>query len=181
MTKRLRLHLENYNDLIELAGSMSAIGASNTDLMICVVNDVNALINYSNWGSEDLEESQAVNYLIDNMVTNCEDINTSTMNDVRFITGMLACEVLAGMMLFESFYEYVLDVDTMKFYDIGIARSMASLKIELVHMYELDGRDPDAQRLITGFFQLYRCGGQEGMELRDEIRGIVGGYVGSVI
>lgn len=181
MTKRLRIHLENYNELIELAGAMSAIGASNTDLMICIVNDINALINYSIWGSETLNESEAVNYLIDNMASNGEEITNTALNDIRFITGMIACEVLAAMMLHERFYEYMLDVDTMKFYDVGISRTMASLKVELEHMHDLDGREPDAARLIAGIFQLYKCGGTEGMELRDEVRSIVGGYSGSVI
>lgn len=181
MTKRLRVHLENYNELIELAGSLSAIGASNTDLMICVVNDLNALINYSIWGSEQLEESCAVNYLIDNMSSNCQEVGSTELNDIRYITGMVACEILAGMMQFDRFYEYMLDVDTMKFYDIGLTRAMASIRVELEHVHDLDGREPDAKRLIAGIFQLYKCGGTEGREFRDEVRSIVSGYSSSVI
>jgi hypothetical protein len=181
MTKRLKVHLENYNDLIELAGAMSAIGASNTDLIICVVKDINALINYSIWGSETLEESEAVEYLLDNIVHNGGSVDNNALNDIRFITGMIACEILAGIMLFDRFYEYIMDVDTLKFYDVGLDRTMASMRVELEHMHELDGREPDASRLIAGIFQLYKCGGQEGMELRDEVRSIVGGYSGSVI
>ena len=181
MTKRLRLHLENYNELIELAGSMSAIGASNTDLMIHITNDVNALVNYSIWGSETLGESEAVLYMLENMAVNDIEPCSNSLNDLRFITGMIACEVLAGMMLVDTFYEYMLDVESLKFYDIGLTRSVAYLKIDLEQMYDLEGKDPDASRLIAGFFQLFRCSGQEGMELRDEIRSIVGGYIGSVI
>lgn len=179
MSVTLRVQLETYREVMGLATSANVLGESNRFLVECVLNDINNLISYSIYNRDDPGPSLAVEYLADNASRNQETLDNDRINDINYVAGMLATDVLAACLQVGDFFSSQIDVDNMRFNELRLGES-ATVRFALEHAYDIDeAHTPDATRMISGFFMLYRCGGENGRELRNEIRGTFDGYIGT--
>lgn len=178
MSKRLRVQLETYAEATGLLTAANALGNSNRTLLELILEDINSLISYGIYNSSTLEPSVAVEWLVDNVSRNQEICDNDRINDINYAAGLLATDILAACMLIDDFYAAQIDVDGMKFYELP--GPSASIRMEMDRAYDMDDdRSPDAPRLVSGFFMLYRCSGEQSKELRNEIRCTVSGYIGT--
>jgi len=178
MSKRLRVQLETYAEASGLLTAANALGETNRTLLELILEDVNALISYGIYNDSEVGPSEAVMWLMDNVSRNQEVCDNERINDINYAAGLLATDIIAACMLVEDFYAAQIDVDGMKFYELP--GPSASVRIEMHRAYDMDDdRSPDAARLVSGFFMLYRCSGEQSKELRNEIRCTVSGYCGT--
>lgn len=175
---RIRIGLESYAEAMDIATAVNALHGNNEDLMRAVAEDINELIRYSTYMSDEVGISRAVEFLMEGLDINGEEATNDRINDVNYVAGMLAVDILAACFLVEDFYNCQLATNTIKLYEVSARK--ASMHIVLEHLYELDdGRSPDASRIVGGFFTLYRCAGTNAQELKNEIRCSVSGYIGT--
>lgn len=178
--KRLRVQLETYAEAAGIATAVNALGNTNRTLLEYILEDINNLISYGIYNLDELEISKAVTWMMDNVSSNQEYLDNDRINDINYAAGLLATDILSACMQVDDFYARQINVDTMKFYELP--NLSASVRIELDKAFDLDeDRSPDASRIVSGFFMLYRCGGEQSRELRHEVRCTVRGYSGTAV
>lgn len=176
--KRLRVQLETYADAMGVATAANALSSTNRTLLEYVLEDINNLISYGIYALDELGPSRAVLWMLDNISQNQEHADNDRINDINYVAGLLATDILSACMQVDDFYTTQINIDSMKFYELP--NYSASVRIELEQMNDVSEEcSPDASRIVSGFFMLYRCGGEQSRELRHEVRCTVRGYSGA--
>ena len=178
----VRHRVDMYDEIVELMSSYNVVGESNHDMMVAAIDDVNTLIAVCNGNADEtaVDTSSTVEYLLDNASANGERIESLNIEDIYYIAGLFAYELIVAIMHYDNFYLTQIDKDTALLVP-SYSGATASLRLNINQYWTLDDVPISdlsvmSTRFITGFFKLFPCGGKRAKELRIAIRGAISAY-----
>lgn len=167
--------IDDYCNMIEELGAIGGLGESNDDLIKAAMKDVNEIIK-AGLHLVDINtlQSNTVNYIVNNMARNGEDVTDLNLDMANSIAGWIMINLLSAMMMMtDNFFVYQIDVEETNVYERDYTEFTCQVRLDIYQNWTLeDDMTLDAARLVNAIYQMYALGTARCTGVRREISAV---------